>query len=143
MNYLSVRASDITSWINQFGVSTAIVILILVGIILFMPKFWEQYKQQKKREQDQMDRLLNMQSEQTKSVTAALERSNLVIEANTKTVEMNARTNERTQNALIKCTDTLSELSSKIEKNTDLNQKIYNEVILLQNNVQDVKDKVS
>ena len=138
-----MRASDITSWISVYGLATVIVIILLVFLIKYIPKFYDQYIINKKREQDQMDRLLNMQAEQTKSVTAALERSNVVIESNTRVVELNAQTNAGTQQALIKCTDALGELSNKIEKNSDLNQKVYNEVLLLQNNVQDIKEKVS
>lgn len=143
MLFLSMRASDFTGWLQEYGISTAILIVIIFTTLIFLPKFWEEHKETKKRDQDQMDRLLNMQLEQTKAVTAALDRSNTVIESNSRVVEMNAKAYEQTQTALVKCTDTLDELSDKIEKSTGLNQKIYNEVILLQNNVQDVKEKVS
>jgi biopolymer transport protein ExbB/TolQ len=138
-----MRASDIQSWVGTFGLAVTIVIVLIVTILAFTPKIWEQYKKQKEREQDQMDRLMNMQDEHLKTVTAALERSNVVIEANTKIVEMNAQTNEKTQQALTKCTDTISELSNKIEKNTDINQKVYTEVLILKDNVQNIKEKVS
>jgi len=145
-----MKASDISNLVGNLGLAVTIVVILIFALCYFTPKFFEQWKKQKEKDQEQMDRLLNMQAEQTKSVTSqlersniALERNNIVIEANTRTIEFNANTATKTQETITKCTDTISELSNEIEKNTDINQKVYTEVLILKDNVQNIKEKVS
>jgi hypothetical protein len=66
-----------------------------------------------------------------------------VIDANTKAMEKNTKAYESAQVASAKCMDALDVLSDKIEKNTSINQEVYNTVLRLQDNVQDVKAKIS
>ena len=133
------RVSDWTQWISTYGLALVIVIVLLVLVIRYVPRFIDSYFDNKKQ-----------QNENTKALISALNNSNNVIGHNSDVITKNSEINVQYQTLLskysesvISFTETTADLARQVEKGNDMNQKVYIAVLHMQDNINDVKDKIN
>jgi len=120
-----------TQWVSTYGLAVFIVIVLLVLIIKYLPRFIDSYFDNKKQQNDN-----------TKALITALNNSNNVIDRNSAAITKNSEINVQYQTLLTKYsesvisfTETTADLARQVEKGNDLNQKVYTEVLRLKDKV--------
>lgn len=127
------RVSDWTQWISTYGLALVIVIVLLILLIKYVPRFVDSYFENKKH-----------QEENTKALITALNNSNNVIGHNSDVITKNSEINVQYQillskysDSIINFTETTADLAKQVEKGNDLNQKVYTEVLRIKDKVED------
>jgi len=128
--------------ISKIGLPLFISICVIFMAIKWLPKWMDNYFESKKKQQEQYDTQLNIQNENTKAVTAALERSNIIIERNTQVIERNTEVNEKSQEIFAKYNTVIDNFGESIDKqaievnkNSELLQKTYTEIVRVHDKV--------
>lgn len=132
------RVSDWTQWVSTYGLALIIVIVIFILIVRYIPRFVDSYFESKKQ-----------QESNTKALITALNNSNNVIGHNSDVITKNSEINVQYQTLLskysesvISFTETTADLAQQVEKGNDMNQKVYIAVLHMQDNIDDVKNKI-
>ena len=133
------RVSDWTQWVSTYGLALIIVIVIFILIVRYIPRFVDSYFENKKQ-----------QESNTKALITALNNSNNVIGHNSDVITKNSEINVQYQTLLskysesvISFTETTANLAQQVEKGNDMNQKVYIAVLHMQDNIDDVKNKIN
>jgi predicted PurR-regulated permease PerM len=133
------RVSDWTQWVSTYGLALIIVIVIFILIVRYIPRFVDSYFENKKQ-----------QESNTKALITALNNSNNVIGHNSDVITKNSEINVQYQTLLskysesvISFTETTADLAQQVEKGNDMNQKVYIAVLHMQDNIDDVKNKIN
>ncbi len=132
------RVSDWTQWVSTYGLALIIVIVIFILIVRYIPRFVDSYFESKKQRESN-----------TKALITALNNSNNVIGHNSDVITKNSEINVQYQTLLskysesvISFTETTADLAQQVEKGNDMNQKVYIAVLHMQDNIDDVKNKI-
>ena len=133
------RVSDWTQWVSTYGLALIIVIVIFILIVRYIPRFVDSYFESKKQRESN-----------TKALITALNNSNNVIGHNSDVITKNSEINVQYQTLLskysesvISFTETTADLAQQVEKGNDMNQKVYIAVLHMQDNIDDVKNKIN
>lgn len=133
------RVSDWTQWVSTYGLALIIVIVIFILIVRYIPRFVDSYFESKKQRESN-----------TKALITALNNSNNVIGHNSDVITKNSEINVQYQTLLskysesvISFTETTANLAQQVEKGNDMNQKVYIAVLHMQDNIDDVKNKIN